>query len=252
MNTETQAVQSDPSDEVSLPADAGPQPAVRRMPYKSVLAAVVIGVIMVGAQGLLVVGEETVPTNETSEPLPASPVEPEAMSGELAPMQTDQDMASIDQKLTSLSDQLDRRFETLQGIVVEGRRTLSVLAEQIETMGVTIADLGKNNQNLSQRLDETTQRLDTLAKAVHTLTVAKRKPIARKQPASATQPPFQIDAIDRWDDQTYVVVSQAGQVAFLKAGEQQSGWILTHIDRLTGQVAFTGPAGTAYSVSVAR
>jgi hypothetical protein len=119
-------------------------------------------------------------------------------------------------------------------------------------MSVAITDLGNNNQNLAQRLSEATSRLETLTKAVQTLTVAKRKPIAEKQPASAIQPPFQIDAIDQWDDQTYVVVSQAGQVAFLKAGEQQSGWTLTHIDRLTGQVAFTGPAGTAYSVSVAR
>jgi hypothetical protein len=252
MRTETRAVQPDPSDEVSLPADAGVSPTTRRLPYKSVLAALVIGVITVGAQGLLVVGEEASPVNETSEPLPGNAVEPEAMPGGMARAQTDQDIASIDQNLTSLSDQLDRRFDTLQAIVVEGRRTLSVLAEQIQTMGVAIADLGKNNQNLSQRLGETTQRLDTLSKAVQTLTVAKRTPIAKKQTTSATQPPFQIDAIDQWDDQTYVVVSQAGQVAFLKAGEQQSGWTLTHIDRLTGQVAFTGPAGTAYSVSVAR
>ena len=252
MRTETRAVQPDPSDEVSILADAESQPTTRRIPYKSVLTALVIGVITVGAQGLLVVGEETVPTNENSKPLPGNAVEPEAMPGELAHVQTDQDIASIDQRLALLSDQIDRRFETLQAIVVEGRRTLSVLAEQIQTMGVTIADLGKNNQNLSQRLSEATSRLDTLAKSVQALTVAKRKPIARKQPASATQPPFQIDAIDQWDDQTYVVVSQAGQVAFLKAGEQQSGWTLTHIDRLTGQVTFTGPAGTAYLVSIAR
>jgi hypothetical protein len=122
----------------------------------------------------------------------------------------------------------------------------------MQTVGVTITDLGKNNQNLAQHMSESTRRLDTLSKAVQALTVAKRTPIAKKQPASATQPPFQIDAIDQWDDQTYVVVSQAGQVAFLKAGEQQSGWTLTHIDRLTGQVAFTGPAGTAYSISIAR
>jgi hypothetical protein len=252
MNTETQAVQSDPSDEVFPPTDAGLQPTARRLPYKSVLAVLVIGVITVGSQGLLVVGEEEAPANETLEPFPGTQVEPEAMSGEMAHVHTDQDIASIDQTLASLSDQIDRRFETLQAIVVEGRRTLSVLAEQIQTMGVTIADLGKNNQNLSQRMSETTQRLDTLAKSVQTLTVAKRTPIARKQSASATQPPFQIDAIDQWDDQTYVVVSQAGRVAFLKAGEQQSGWTLTHIDHQTGQVEFTGPAGTAYSVSVAR
>ena len=105
MNTETRAVQPDPSDEVSLPADAGSPPTARRMPYKSVLAALVIGVITVGAQGLLVVGEEAVPANETSEPLPGNPVEPEAMPGEMAHVQTDQDIASIDQTLTSLSDQ---------------------------------------------------------------------------------------------------------------------------------------------------
>ena len=252
MRTETRAVQPDPSDEVSLPADAESQPTTRRLPYKSVLAALVIGVITVGVQGLLVIGEDSAPASETSKLTPGNPVDPEAVPGGMAPVQIDQDIASIDQRLASLSDQLDRRFEILQAIVVEGRRTLSGLAEQIQTMSVTIADHGKNNQNLSQRLSETMQRLDTLSKSVQTLTVAKRKPIAKKQPASATQPPFQIDAIDQWDDQTYVAVSQAGQVAFLKAGEQQSGWTLTHIDRLTGQVAFTGPAGTAYSVSVAR
>jgi hypothetical protein len=252
MNTETQAVQPDPSDEVSLLADAEPQPTTRRLPYKSVLVALVIGALTVGVQGLLVVGEESVPASKTSKPLAATQVEPEAMPGGMAHVQTDQDMASINQTMTSLSDQLDRRFETLQAIVVEGRRTLSALAEQIQTMGVAIADLGNNNQNLVQRLSESTSRLDTLAKALQSLTVAKRKPIAEKQPASATQPPFQIDSIDQWDDQTYVVVSQAGQVAYLKEGEQQSGWTLTHIDRQTGQVEFTGPAGTAYSASVAR
>jgi hypothetical protein len=45
MSTETRRVQPDPVDEVSLPADAGPQQTVRRMPYKSVLAALVIALI---------------------------------------------------------------------------------------------------------------------------------------------------------------------------------------------------------------
>lgn len=252
MATETRSAPPSSSDEVPLPADAVDKPSARRLPYKRVLAALVIGAITIGAQGLLVVGEEAAPANETSEPLPGTQAEPEVMPGEMARVQTSQDIASFEQKLTSLSDQIDRRFETLQAIVVEGRRTLSVLAEQMQTMGVAITDLGNNDQNLAQRLSETTHRLDTLAKAVQALVVAKRKPIAEKQSASATQPPFKIDAIDQWDDQTYVVVSQARRVAFLKAGEQQSGWTLTHIDRLTGQVEFTGPAGTVYSVSVAR
>lgn len=252
MRTETRAVQRDVSDEVSLPADAGATPTTRRMPYKSLFAVLVIGVLTLGAQGLLVVGGTTTPVGETAEPLSGTQVDPEAMPGDVAPVHPDQDLASIERKLMALSDLVERRFETLQGIVVEGRRTLSALAEQMQATGVTITDLANTDQNLAQRLGETTQRLEALAGAVQTFTVEKRKRVVPKPPLNSTQPPFDIDGIDRWDDQTYVVVSQAGQVAFLKAGDRQSGWTVTQVDPKTGKVQFTGPEGQTYSVSLAR
>ena len=54
------------------------------------------------------------------------------------------------------------------------------------------------------------------------------------------------------DAKTEVVISKAGQVAFLKPGEQQSGWTVTRIDHLTGQIDLKGPAGQVHSVSVQR
>jgi len=87
---------------------------------------------------------------------------------------------------------------------------------------------------------------------VHSLKAVKRQATARKPQHVVSAPPFHIEAIDLWDDLTYVAVSQKGQVFFLKAGEQQSGWTVTHIDRIKGQVGFRGPAGQAYTVSLQR
>ena len=126
------------------------------------------------------------------------------------------------------------------------------MAENIQTIKSAIADLGETNQALGRRISEATSRLDTLTKEVRAFKVVKRKPTAKHKPRPVQTPPFQLDAIDVWDDATYVAISQAGRVAFLKVGEQQSGWTVTHIDRLKGQVDFQGPAGQVHSVSLQR
>ena len=114
-----------------------------------------------------------------------------------------------------------------------------------------IADQRETNQQLDRQINESISRLDTFIKDARAPKVVKPKPAAR-QPRPVKTPPFQIDAIDVWDDLTYVSVSQAGQVAFLVAGEQQSGWSVTRIDRLKGQVDLRGPAGQAHSVLLPR
>jgi hypothetical protein len=68
-----------------------------------------------------------------------------------------------------------------------------------------------------------------IVKDVRALKVVKRKPTAKHKPRPVKTPPFHIDAIDVWDDMTYVAVSQKGHVSFLKTGEQQSGWTVMHI-----------------------
>jgi len=94
--------------------------------------------------------------------------------------------------------------------------------------------------------------MDTLINETRVLKAVKHKPSARQRTRSIKTLPFQIDAIDVWDDVTYVATSQAGRVAFLKTGEQQSGWKFTHIDRLKGQVNLQDPAGQVHSISLPR
>ena len=93
---------------------------------------------------------------------------------------------------------------------------------------------------------------DTLINETRAPKAVKHKPSARQKSHPVKTPPFQIDAIDVWDDLTYVAISQAGRIAFLKTGEQQSGWKFTHIDRLKGLVNLQDPAGQVHSISLQR
>ncbi len=90
------------------------------------------------------------------------------------------------------------------------------MAESVRTVKVAVTDLAENNKELRQRLDEAISRLDILIKDVHKRKVVQRQPTAKPKPRPAKRPPFHIDAIDVWDDVTYVAVSQSGRVAFLR------------------------------------
>ena len=132
------------------------------------------------------------------------------------------------------------------------KRKLAEMTESIREIKVGSNHLEESTKELSRRLSEATSRLDTIGEHVNALKVVKRKPKAKTKPRRIKTPPFHIDAIDIWDDATYVAVSQAGRVAFLKEGEQQSGWTVTHIDRFKGRVDLQGPAGQAHSISLQR
>jgi hypothetical protein len=254
MKTETRSEQSVPSEQVADPDGAVVQPTARRLAYKSVLGAVVVGSLTISALWLFVIRPDgglvlEVPVTESdkqgyedtaAQVLPAANKEPS--------------VESVDRKLASISSRIDRSFEVQQVHSTVVRHELTAMADGIQTIKAAITDLGESNKQLGRRISEASARLDTLAKEVRALKVVKRTPTAKPKPKShpVKIPPFQIDAIDVWDDVTYVAVSQSGRVAFLKSGEQQSGWSVTHIDRLKGQVKFQGPAGQAHSISLQR
>jgi hypothetical protein len=251
MKTETQPEQSVPSDEIN-PVDAVAQPTSRRMAYKTVLAAVVIGIITISALWMFVIHQAGSSVYKDPVMEPDVRVHEGSVAKALPAAKTDPAVESISRKLASMSDRIDRGFEEQQIHSSVVKRELSAMAEGIETIKAAMADLVEGNQDLGRRINEATSRLDTLTKDVRALKVVKRKPAARHNPRHVKTPPFQLDAIDVWDDATYVAVSQAGRVAFLKTGEQQSGWTVTRIDHLKGQIDFQGPAGQAHSVSIQR
>ncbi len=252
MQSETHREQSTLPDDETIRKESVTQPRVRRMPYKTVLAAVVIGIIAISLLWLLDIRDEGNPATDPmlTEPDLQAQADAEVSGSKLT--QSEDEYGAIDRRLDSMLDQYDRGLQVQQTDNSDVKRELTVMAEGLKELKVLISDLGKSNKEIGRHVSESTAQLETIAKEVIALKVVKRKPIAKSKASPVKTPPFYIDAIDVWDDVTYVAVSQAGRVAFLKAGEQQSGWMVTHIDRLKGQVDIQGPASQAHSVSLQR
>ena len=250
-NTQSEPVVP-PTDETRV-EDAEVQPTTRRVTYKSVLTVIVIGVLSISVLWWSVqhtVGNPTDITAVTTEPDAQPHENTKAMSPRLA--RIDEAYASMDRRLVSLSGRMERGFEAQHADSSEVMQALSAQAERLQVINAAIVDLGKSNQLLDGRIREATSRLESLTQAVAALKVVTQKPAPVHKTRPAKSPSFQIDAIDIWDDTNYVAVSQAGRVAFLKTGEKQSGWTITRIDRLKGQVDVQGPAGQVQSLSIPR
>ena len=252
MKSERQPKQPLLSDEEVDPKDAVAQPTAHRLPYKTLLIVVVVSIIAISALWMLVIRQEGDPANATLVMEPDIQVlEDNEATGPQVARRADETSA-IDRRLIALSGRIDRGFETQQTHSSFVKRELSVMVESMQAIKAAITDLRKSNHALGRQISEARSRLDTLAKDVRAPKIVKRKPTAKPKPRPVKTPPFHIDAIDVWDDLTFVAVFQAGHVAFLKAGEQQSGWTVTHIDRLKGQVHLQGPAGQVHSVWLQR
>jgi len=252
MTTEQQPDQVIPSEEATKRDEAEEQPTSRRMAYKSVLIAVVVGIIAIGGLSFFIVKQPTNPIDDIQVSEPGTPTQAviEIPASEVAV--AEDKVEQIDRRLTSLSGRIDRGFEAQLAHSADVKQSLASVAETVRAINVAVADLTKSNQTLSQRIDAAISRLNTLIKETRKRKVVQRKPAARPKPRPAKIPPFHVDAIDVWDDETYVAISQAGRVAFLKSGERQSGWTVARIDRLKGRVEFKGPVGQHHSVSLQR
>ena len=252
MATETQSEEPVNFDNETNPEIVGAQPVSHRVAYKTVLVAVVIGILTISSLWVLVIRQADNPANATVVTDPDNQVHEDAAtkSSKIEPL--DDQYEVIDFKLMSLTGRIDRGFESQQTHNSQVKRDLTVMTESLQSIREAIAALGESSQALGRHISKATSRLDALVKDVHTLKTVKRKSEARHKPHPIKQPPFHIDGIDIWDDLAYVAISQAGQVAFLKPGEQQSGWMVTRIDHLTGQIDLKGPAGQVHSVSVQR
>ena len=253
MMTEQQPQQINPSEKEGKQDKAERQPRSRRLAYKSVLTAVVVGIVVVSALSLSKIQRQERPLDElqiqdfntpTREVIKTPVLEVGAAEDKV------EQIEQIDQRLTSLFGRIDRGFEAQVAHSAEVKKSLVSMAEGVHAIKLAVAELTESNHVLRQRIDESIARLNSLIKETQKRKVAQKKPVARLKPTPAKAPPFHVDAIDVWDDMTYVAISQAGRVAFLKSGEQQSGWTVTRIDRLKGRVELKGPLGQNHSISL--
>ncbi|MBT2969652.1 MAG: hypothetical protein KME56_05850 [Candidatus Thiodiazotropha sp. (ex Ctena orbiculata)] len=252
MTTEQQSEQINPSEEEAKLDKAEGQPRSRRLAYKSVLTAVVVGVVVISALSLSKIQRQEKPLDELQIQGFNTPTREVIKTPELEVGADEDKVGQIDQRLTSLSGRIDRGFEAQVALSTDVKNSLASVAESVRAIKLAVADLTESNHALRQRIDESIARLNTLIKETRKRKVAQKKPVARPKPTPAKTPPFHVDAIDVWDDMTYVAISQAGRVAFLKSGEQQSGWTVAGIDRLKGRVEFKGPHGQNHAISLQR
>jgi len=166
--------------------------------------------------------------------------------------QTEQPQDLLHLKLDSCIGRVDQGFDALQLGQSVIKKELPAMGEGVRSIQDAIADLRLGNEILSQRITEVQTKLKTMAKDVRGLKTPKKRITTKKRKPVVKTPPFQIDAIDLWNDVIYVAVSHNGRAAFLKEGEQQSGWLVTQIDRPKGEVGFRGPVGQIHSMTVRR
>ena len=252
MTTEQQPEQINPSEEEAKLDKAEGQPRSRRLAYKSVLTAVVVGIVVISALSLSKIQRQEKPLDELQIQDFNAPTLEVINTPELEVGAAEDNVEQIDHRLTSLSGRIDRGFEAQVAHSTDVKKSLASMSEGVHAIKLAVADLTESNHALRERIDDSIARLNTLIKENQKRKVAQKKPAARPKPAPAKTPPFHVDAIDVWDDMTYVAISQAGRVAFLKSGEQQSGWIVARIDRLKGRVEFKGPLGQDHSTSLRR
>ena len=251
MQSETQPEQPTLPDEEAV-QDVVAQPTARRIPYKTVLVAVVIGIIAISVLWLLVIRQEGNPAADPRVTAPDIQAHANTEVKGSKVTRSEDEYEAIDHRLVSMSDRIDRGFQAQQTDDLDVKRKLALMAKGLKEIKVAISDLGESNRELGRRVSEATSKLETITKEVRVLKVTKHKPTVKSKSEPVKTPPFQIDSIDIWDEATYVAVSQAGRMAFLKEGEQQSGWTVTRIDRLKGRVDLQGSAGQAHSVSLQR
>ena len=254
MSTENQPERSDSAEDAVLVDELEEfeftSPS-RRRPYKSVLVAVVIAIVAIGA-AWLILDQSDVHSNVTTTKRAKAPVLPNAVVKDFETTSNDEPYRQIERRLDTLTDRIEHGFQSQASRGSELKHRLSVMGDSLRAVETSIAKLNENNRMLAQHIHDATTKLDALAKHVRAFEVRKRKATAKSKPRPAKAPPFRVDAIDVWDDTTYVAISQAGRVAFLKQGDRRAGWSVTRIDRREGRVTFRGPAGQVHSVTLQR
>lgn len=258
MENKNRSVRPHDSEQDTARADVTAQTNPKRSSRKTLLIAALISVLTIGALVMLRGQIDALHSGAAMPEHPATALNAHAtipesknnIKGNSPPAPDASE--TIRRAIEDLSNRIDQWFESLRTEQSSVNHELTGLATSMKAIHESLAELRKGNDELKQRITDAQSQLKAIAEDVRGLKIAGNKKAATQQKKVVSVPPFLIDAIDLWDDAVYVAISQNGQVAFLREGEQQSGWQVTHIDRPNSQVAFRGPEGQDYSTSIRR
>lgn len=258
MENENRSVRSHDAEPDSARVNVTEQTKPQRSSRKTLLIAVIVSVITIGALVTLrgqsnALHSGAVTLDHETPALHDNATNPGGINGvegnsPLAARPSETIMRAIE----GVSDRINQWFESLRTEQASANRGLSSLSASMSEIHESIAELRKGSDELKQHIIEAQSKLQAIAQDVHGLKVATKKKTVVQHKQAARVPPFHVDAIDLWDAAVYVAISQNGRTAFLREGQQQSGWRVTHIDRLKEQITFLGPEGQDYSASLGR
>jgi len=256
MENEKSYEQSQRTQQDTARADIAESRKPKRSSRKTLLIAAIVSVITIGALVMLR-GQMDALRNGTDMPEHATSALPESATNAKGKVIDSMTVGSSAQPEAGTSETIMRAIEGMSDRINQwfesfANREVSGLTASMSAIQESITELRKGNDELKQRISDAQSKLQAIAKDVYGIKIAGKKKAAVQQKQAASIPPFLIDGIDLWDDAVYVAVSHNGQVAFLREGEQQSGWQVTHIDRLKSLVVFRGPEGQDYSTSLRR
>ena len=125
MTTEQQPEQINPSEKESKQGKAERQPKSRRLAYKSVLTAVVVGIVVISALSLSKIQRQEIPLDELQIQDSNTPAREVIKAPELEVGAGEDKVEQIDQRLTSLSGRIDRGFEAQVALSADVKKSLA-------------------------------------------------------------------------------------------------------------------------------
>ncbi len=225
---------------------------------KTMLAVAAIGIVTVASLPAVLdtvhVNEKDPVITEQKDPVPQNAQAQDEEDGDLARARQVQPQTesfdSIKKLVAGQSAQLNRQLDMVQAEQATMTDTLAGLAAVLSTVPESVLKLRERHDSLAQDLETMQLQLQGIYAEVQEHRTSARPADTPAQ--SMIRVPFNIEAIDSWDDTLYVAASQQGHFAFLREGEKRAGWEVMQIDASRGVVTLRDPAGQDHTVSVTR
>ena len=152
MATETQPEDPVNFDDETNPEIVGAQPVSHRMAYKTVLVAVVIGILTISSLWAVVIRQADNLANATVVTDPDNQVHEDTATKSSKTESLEDQYEVIDFKLVSLTGRIDRGFESQQTHNSQVKRDFRIMTEGLQSIREAIAALGEKGSQSTRDL----------------------------------------------------------------------------------------------------
>ena len=167
--------------------------------------------------------QNSVPTEDTSEPIP---------TGAVADAMTLEILGEVQYEYKQTRDALlyfDDRIESLLA-----------LKPRVEAMIAAQSDSTDSLEHRIRGIETSVEEIERILLSGNQKTVDLPDP----------DPPFRLIAIDRWENQWNAVIELEGRIAMLNLHDTRAGWKLQNIDAVEGSAQFESSSGNQTTLEI--